>query len=144
MLSAELRPLADVANQQASGSTTSLESLAARWQRGKRGKLYTQCSLDLSELEEACRKIDEEDLEEEREEHNLEKELKESDVAKKREEQVLEKEIGEPDFKEIEEHHLVMEMQEQGVDKQVQEKDHREQEDLFVAVNDSEPQAAGV
>lgn len=83
MFSANLRPravasLVGLTNQQESSSRPSLETLAAKWQRGGRRSLFTQRLLDTSEvedLEQTFRKMDEEDLEKEMHENNLEMEL---------------------------------------------------------------------
>jgi hypothetical protein len=85
MFSAKLRPrpVAPLVGQQGPGSKPSLEILAARWQRGGRRSLFTQRSLDTSELEDleqTFRKMDEEDLEKEMYEKYLEMEMHKYDL----------------------------------------------------------------
>ena len=66
-------------NQQEAGARPSLEEVAARWRRGGRWNLFTQRSLDssdLEELEQTIRKMDEEDLEKEMHENYLEMEMR--------------------------------------------------------------------
>lgn len=139
MIAAKLRATADVATQQKSSSSIFLESLAARWQRGERGNQNPHCPLDDHELEQACRIIDEEDVQVEMEDHELVNGIVDSGMAKERE-KVFEKDISEPDPKKIEKCHLV----EQNVEKQMQEDDMLEEEDLSATVHESEPQAGGV
>lgn len=114
-------PLLEAANQQESGSRTPLEIQPRRWQRGGGGRVYTQCSLNTSELEDielVFRKMDEEDLEEE--------------------------EKGKEDLEaESHRHELEREVQKYDLTKETQEKDDREHEELFVSAEGSEAHETG-
>jgi len=82
-------PLVEAANQQESSSRTPLEIQPRRWQRGGGGRVYTQCSLDPSELEDieqVFRKMGEEDLEEELHRHERDRKMRTYDIAKEMQE----------------------------------------------------------